>query len=82
MDSRRMVCNVALLEKYSPRLIKKSHHLQYSYSGDFNGIFYYLGTNYGKSSYVNPMMRKKVIVTGTSPTNRFTVPKVYYFLNN
>ncbi|XP_027148485.1 BTB/POZ domain-containing protein At2g30600 [Coffea eugenioides] len=50
--------------------------LQYICDGDSNGVLYFAGTSYGKHQWVNPVLSKKVTVTASSPTSRFTDPKV------
>ncbi|KAJ0967945.1 hypothetical protein J5N97_024862 [Dioscorea zingiberensis] len=49
--------------------------LQYICDGDNNGVIYYAGTSYGKHQWVNPVLSKKIDVTASSPTSRYTDAK-------
>uniref|UniRef100_A0A1J3JLT4 BTB/POZ domain-containing protein n=1 Tax=Noccaea caerulescens TaxID=107243 RepID=A0A1J3JLT4_NOCCA len=49
--------------------------LQYIRDGDSNGVLHYVGTSYGGHQWVNPVLAKKIIITSSSPTSRFTDPK-------
>ncbi|XP_073011736.1 BTB/POZ domain-containing protein At2g30600 isoform X1 [Typha latifolia] len=50
--------------------------LQYICDGDNNGVIYYAGTSYGEHQWVNPVLAKKIAVTASSPSSRYTDPKV------
>ncbi|EPS65824.1 hypothetical protein M569_08953, partial [Genlisea aurea] len=50
--------------------------LQFICDGDNNGVLYFAGTSYGQHQWVNPVLSKKVFITGSSPVSRFTDPKV------
>ncbi|KAG2308633.1 hypothetical protein Bca52824_028381 [Brassica carinata] len=49
--------------------------LQYIRDGDSNGVLHFVGTSYGSHQWVNPVLAKKIIITSSSPTSRFTDPK-------
>ncbi|KAK8956097.1 BTB/POZ domain-containing protein [Platanthera guangdongensis] len=49
--------------------------LQYICDGDNNGVMYFSGTSYGEHQWVNPVLSKKITVTASSPTCRYTDPK-------
>lgn len=49
--------------------------LQYICDGDNNGVIYFSGTSYGEHQWVNPVLAKKITVTASSPTCRYTDPK-------
>ncbi|CAN6463896.1 unnamed protein product [Victoria cruziana] len=49
--------------------------LRYICDGDNNGVMYYSGTSYGKHQWVNPVIAKRVTITASSPTSRYTDPK-------
>ncbi|KAG9443198.1 hypothetical protein H6P81_019052 [Aristolochia fimbriata] len=49
--------------------------LQYICDGDENGVLYFAGTSYGEHQWVNPVLSKKILVTASSPTSRYTDPK-------
>ncbi|CAM6116675.1 unnamed protein product [Calypogeia fissa] len=46
--------------------------LQYICDGDRNGVFYHIGTLYGRHSWMNPVLTKKLFVSASSPPSRFT----------
>ncbi|KAK6245679.1 hypothetical protein SCA6_008769 [Theobroma cacao] len=50
--------------------------LQYICDGDSNGILYFAGTSYGEHPWVNPVLSKRIAITASSPTSRYTDPKV------
>lgn len=49
--------------------------LQYICDGDKNGVIYFSGTSYGEHQWVNPVLAKKITVTASSPSSRYTDPK-------
>ncbi|XP_033145610.1 BTB/POZ domain-containing protein At2g30600 isoform X3 [Brassica rapa] len=49
--------------------------LQYIRDGDSNGVLHFVGTSYGSHQWVNPVLAKKISITSSSPTSRFTDPK-------
>ncbi|KAM7253169.1 hypothetical protein ACFE04_025787 [Oxalis oulophora] len=49
--------------------------LQYICDGDSNGVFYFVGTSSGDHPWVNPVLSKRIIITASSPTSRYTDPK-------
>ncbi|KAF9603930.1 hypothetical protein IFM89_039150 [Coptis chinensis] len=49
--------------------------LQYICDGDNNGVIYFAGTSYGIHQWVNPVLSKKITMTASSPSSRFTDPK-------
>ncbi|CAD5319962.1 unnamed protein product [Arabidopsis thaliana] len=49
--------------------------LQYIRDGDSNGVLHFVGTSYGSHQWVNPVLAKKINITSSSPTSRFTDPK-------
>ncbi|KAF2324780.1 hypothetical protein GH714_016759 [Hevea brasiliensis] len=49
--------------------------LQYIYDGDSNGVLYFAGTSYGEHQWVNPVLAKRITITASSPTSRYTDPK-------
>ncbi|KAJ0260008.1 BACK domain-containing protein [Hirschfeldia incana] len=49
--------------------------LQYIRDGDSNGVLHFVGTSYGSHQWVNPVLAKKITITSSSPTSRFTDPK-------
>ncbi|KAI0514074.1 hypothetical protein KFK09_010108 [Dendrobium nobile] len=49
--------------------------LQYMCDGDNNGVIYFSGTSYGEHQWINPVLSKKIAVTASSPTCRYTDPK-------
>ncbi|GAV63477.1 BTB domain-containing protein/F5_F8_type_C domain-containing protein/BACK domain-containing protein/Methyltransf_FA domain-containing protein [Cephalotus follicularis] len=49
--------------------------LQYICDGDSNGVIYFAGTSYGEHPWVNPVLAKRITITASSPTSRFTDPK-------
>ncbi|KAL8172170.1 hypothetical protein V2J09_023974 [Rumex salicifolius] len=50
--------------------------LQYISDGDGNGALYFAGTSYGQHHWVNPVLSKRIAISASSPTSRFTDPKV------
>ncbi|XWS24596.1 hypothetical protein CRYUN_Cryun28dG0116700 [Craigia yunnanensis] len=50
--------------------------LQYICDGDSNGVLYFAGTSYGEHPWVNPVLSKRIAITASSPTSRYTDPKV------
>lgn len=44
--------------------------LVFMYDGDTNGVCHYIGTNYGKQAWVNPMSAGRLHVTASSPASR------------
>ncbi|XP_037493451.1 BTB/POZ domain-containing protein At2g30600 isoform X2 [Jatropha curcas] len=50
--------------------------LQYICDGDSNGVLHFAGTSYGEHQWVNPVLAKRITITASSPTSRFTDPKV------
>lgn len=50
--------------------------LQYISDGDSNGALYFAGTSYGEHHWVNPILSKRIVISASSPTSRFTDPKV------
>lgn len=49
--------------------------LQYICDGDSNGVLYFAGTSYGDHQWVNPVLAKKITISASSPTSRYTDPK-------
>lgn len=49
--------------------------LQYICDGDSNGVLYFAGTSYGEHQWVNPVLAKRITITSSSPTSRYTDPK-------
>ncbi|XP_050157203.1 BTB/POZ domain-containing protein At2g30600 isoform X2 [Malus sylvestris] len=49
--------------------------LQYICDGDSNGVLYFAGTSYGEHQWVNPVLAKRITITASSPSSRFTDPK-------
>ncbi|KAL5778348.1 hypothetical protein ACOSP7_011274 [Xanthoceras sorbifolium] len=49
--------------------------LQYICDGDSNGVLYFAGTSFGEHQWVNPALAKRITITASSPTSRFTDPK-------
>ncbi|TXG51932.1 hypothetical protein EZV62_021101 [Acer yangbiense] len=49
--------------------------LQYICDGDSNGVLYFAGTSFGEHQWVNPVLSKRITITASSPTSRFTDPK-------
>ncbi|KAF2310222.1 hypothetical protein GH714_007270 [Hevea brasiliensis] len=49
--------------------------LQYICDGDSNGVLYFAGTSYGEHQWVNPVLSKRITITASSPTSRYTDPK-------
>lgn len=49
--------------------------LQYICDGDSNGVLYFAGTSYGEHQWVNPVLSRRISITASSPTSRFTDPK-------
>jgi len=49
--------------------------LIYLNDNDMNGVLYCIGTAYGTTSFRNPAVTKKVLITASSPVSRFTDPK-------
>uniref|UniRef100_A0A2C9TZG3 BTB domain-containing protein n=1 Tax=Manihot esculenta TaxID=3983 RepID=A0A2C9TZG3_MANES len=49
--------------------------LQYICDGDSNGVLYFAGTSYGQHKWVNPVLSKRITITASSPTSRYTDPK-------
>ncbi|XWS14376.1 hypothetical protein CRYUN_Cryun35bG0003800 [Craigia yunnanensis] len=50
--------------------------LQYICDGDSNGVLYFAGTSYGEHPWLNPVLSKRIDITASSPTSRYTDPKV------
>ncbi|KAF5739301.1 BTB/POZ domain-containing protein [Tripterygium wilfordii] len=50
--------------------------LQYICDGDSNGVLYFSGTSYGDHPWVNPVLSKRITIAASSPTSRYTDPKV------
>ncbi|KAK0575929.1 hypothetical protein LWI29_009270 [Acer saccharum] len=50
--------------------------LQYICDGDSNGVLYFAGTSFGEHQWVNPVLSKRITITASSPTSRFTDPKM------
>lgn len=40
--------------------------LSYAFAGDTNGVFYYIGTNYGTEPWVNPYDTGRITITASS----------------
>jgi hypothetical protein len=66
------VTNVRLRKRRGNSLVE----LAYCYPGDANGVCHYIGTNYGSSKWENPHNAKRLTVTMSSPTSRYTQPDV------
>ena len=66
------VTNVRLRKRRGSSLIE----LQYCYPGDANGVCHYIGTNYGSAKWENPHTAKRLTVTMSSPTSRYTRPEI------
>ncbi|CAL1355351.1 unnamed protein product [Linum trigynum] len=49
--------------------------LQYICDGDSNGVLYLAGTSYGQHQWVNPVLSKRIDITASCPTSRYTDPE-------
>lgn len=55
--------------------ISECNPLIYMYDGDYNGVFWHIGTRYGTQKWVNPAVAGLVTVAASSPVIRGTDPK-------
>lgn len=61
---------------YLSRTLHRGVQLHYQFLKDTRGVIHYLAHDCGRSPWKNPMVNEKLLVKASSPTSKFTRPKV------